>query len=143
VLVGLLALVHAPVELAEAEVAVGDEGAHAERLGEREGVTIAAGRVLRGIAVGGDLADEPKGPRLVAALTTFASKGQSSLGACESVLEPVGEEVRFAQMHQENRLDNSESHGFTGAPRVLQQRDALSHPPRERVGITQVAGVEH
>ena len=30
VLLGLLALVHAPVELAEAEVAVGDEGAHAE-----------------------------------------------------------------------------------------------------------------
>jgi hypothetical protein len=53
VLVGLLALVHAPVELAEAEVAVGDEGAHAERLGERERVTIAAGRVLRGDRGGG------------------------------------------------------------------------------------------
>jgi hypothetical protein len=32
-LLGLLALVRAAVELAEAEVAVGDEGAHAERLG--------------------------------------------------------------------------------------------------------------
>jgi len=36
VLPGLLALVGAPVELAEAEVAVSDEGAHATRLGERE-----------------------------------------------------------------------------------------------------------
>jgi hypothetical protein len=34
VLPGLLALVRAVVELAEAEVAVGDEGAHAELVGE-------------------------------------------------------------------------------------------------------------
>jgi hypothetical protein len=35
-LLHLLALARAPVELAEAEVAVGDEGAHPELLGERE-----------------------------------------------------------------------------------------------------------
>jgi hypothetical protein len=34
-LLSLLPLVRAAVELAEAEVAVGDEGAHAARLGER------------------------------------------------------------------------------------------------------------
>jgi hypothetical protein len=34
VLLGLLALVRAPVELAEAEVAVGDEPAHAQFVGE-------------------------------------------------------------------------------------------------------------
>src|SRR5262245_36803549 len=32
----LLALARAPVELAEAEVAVGDEGTHAARLGQRQ-----------------------------------------------------------------------------------------------------------
>ena len=42
VLLRLLALARAPVELAEAEVAVGDEGAHPELLGERERVTVVA-----------------------------------------------------------------------------------------------------
>jgi len=36
VLVGPLAIARAPEELAEAEVAAGDEGAHAARLGERQ-----------------------------------------------------------------------------------------------------------
>jgi hypothetical protein len=35
-LLGLLVLARAPMELAEAEVAVGDEGAHLQFLGERE-----------------------------------------------------------------------------------------------------------
>ena len=71
---GLLALVRAVAELAEAEVAVGDEGAHAELLGERERVTVAAVSVLRGIVVGGDLTEETEGPRFVAALTALAGK---------------------------------------------------------------------
>jgi hypothetical protein len=95
-LLRLLALTRAPVELAEAEVAVGDERAHAELLSECERVTVVAVSVLRDIAVGGDLADEPERRRLVAALTTLAGKAQGSLGECESVLEPVGEDVRLA-----------------------------------------------
>ena len=39
---GLLALPRAPEELAEAEVAVGDEGAHAARLGERQRLAVVA-----------------------------------------------------------------------------------------------------
>src|SRR5712691_6385597 len=143
VLLRLLLLARAPVELAEAEVAVGDEGAHAELLGERERVTIVAVSVLRGIAAGGDLAEEPEGPRLVAALTALPGKAQGSPGEFESVLEPVREDVRFAQIPQEERLDNSVSHGLTGAQRVLQQRDALSNPPRERVGVAQAPRVPH
>jgi hypothetical protein len=38
--VGLLMVARAPVELAEAKVAVGDEGAHAEGAGDRERVAI-------------------------------------------------------------------------------------------------------
>ena len=45
---GLLALAGAPVELAEAEVAVGDEGAHPELLGERERVTVVAAAAFPG-----------------------------------------------------------------------------------------------
>src|SRR5262249_45229740 len=40
VLVCLLTLARAPVELAEAEVAVGDEGAHAARLGQSQRLAI-------------------------------------------------------------------------------------------------------
>jgi hypothetical protein len=127
----------APVELAEAEVAVGDEGAHPELLGERKRLAIVALSVVRGIVAGGDLAEEAKGPRLVAALTALAGKGQGSPGAFESVLEPVSEDVRFAQIHQELRLDNSVPHSLTDAQRPLQQWDALSNPPRERVVIAQ------
>jgi hypothetical protein len=47
VLVGLLALARAPVQLAEAEVAVGDEGAHAEFVRDAERLAIARLEVSR------------------------------------------------------------------------------------------------
>jgi len=78
--------------------------------------------VLRVIAVGSDLADEPERRRLVAALTTLAGKAPGSLGECESVLDPVGEEVRLAEIHQEERLGNSVPHSLAGAHRVRPQR---------------------
>jgi hypothetical protein len=58
---------------------------------------------------GGDLAEEAEGPRLVAALIALAGKGQGSPREFESILEPVGEDVRFAQIHQEGRLVRSDS----------------------------------
>jgi signal transduction histidine kinase len=48
VLLRLLALVRAPVELAEAEVAVGDEGAHAKVVGKRQRLAV---RAFGGVAV--------------------------------------------------------------------------------------------
>src|SRR3972149_6862548 len=93
VLLALMPLTRAPVELAEPEVAVGDERAHPQLLGERERVTVVAVSVLRGIAAGGDLTQGPQGPRLVGALAALAGEGQGSPGECESVLEPVGKDV--------------------------------------------------
>ena len=40
-LLRLLALARAPLELGEAEFAVGDEGAHAERVRQRERISVA------------------------------------------------------------------------------------------------------
>ena len=60
VLLGLCAIMGAPVELAETEVAVGGERAHAEVGGQRVRVTV-VGFCLRDtgrIAVRGDLAEE-------------------------------------------------------------------------------------
>ncbi len=59
---GLLALACSLVEIAEAAVAVGNEGMHLQLLGERERVTVVAVSVVRGIAAGGDLAEEAEGP---------------------------------------------------------------------------------
>ena len=53
-------------------MAVGDERTHPELLGERERITVGAVSVLRGIAAGGDLTEEAKGPRFVAALAPLA-----------------------------------------------------------------------
>jgi hypothetical protein len=50
-LLGRLALADAPVELAEAEVTMGDEEAHAEFGGQRESLMVAGvrGRAIQGL----------------------------------------------------------------------------------------------
>jgi DNA-binding NtrC family response regulator len=60
VLMGLLLLAGAPVELAEAEVAVGDEGAHAARLGERERLAVVslAALGIKPVGMGRDVAEQ-------------------------------------------------------------------------------------
>src|SRR5436190_18611983 len=143
VLLGLLALAGAPKELAETEVAVGDEGAHPELLGERERVTVVAVSVLRGIAAGGDLAEQAEGPRLVGTLSALARKGQGSPGEFEGILEPAGEGVCLAQIPEEARPLRAVSYSLNGAQRVLQRRDGVSTSPRQRVGVAQDPRVGH
>ncbi len=57
---GLLALAGAPVELAEAEVAVGDERAHAARLGERQRLAVVglAALGIEPVGMGRDVAEQ-------------------------------------------------------------------------------------
>ena len=57
---GLLALARAPGELAEAEVAVGDEGAHAARLGERQRLAVVGLTALgiEPVGMGRDVAEQ-------------------------------------------------------------------------------------
>ena len=59
-LLSLLALVRAVVQLAEAEVAVGDEGAHATRLGERQRLAVMglAALGVELVGMGGDIAEQ-------------------------------------------------------------------------------------
>ena len=63
----LLALARAPVELAEAEVAVGDERAHAARLGERQRLAVVglAALGIEPVGMGRDVAEQVQriGPR--------------------------------------------------------------------------------
>ena len=76
-------------------------------------------------------------------MTALADKRQGAPGKFESVLEPVGEEVRLAHIPEVERLDSSQSHRLNGAQCVLQQRDALSNPPREGVGVAQAGRCAH
>ena len=59
-LLRLLALAGAPVELAEAEVAVGDEGPHAARLGERQRLAVVglAALGVEPVGIGRDVAEQ-------------------------------------------------------------------------------------
>ena len=143
VLADLLLLLCTLIELAKAEVAVGDERAHPKPLGERERLTVVARSVVWVIVAGGDLAEEAKSPRLVAASTVLAGKAQGSPDAFESVVEPVGEDVRFAQIHDEAREVNSESHRLNGTQRALQQRNAFGDSSREGVDVAQTPSVLH
>ena len=57
-LAGLIALVGAPVELAEAEVAVGDARAHAARFGQRLAVVRLGAPRIEPIGMGGNVAEQ-------------------------------------------------------------------------------------
>src|SRR5262245_27978469 len=108
-LLGLLLLARPPGELAEAEVTVGDDGAHTEGIGEREGFTVVPlGRLDGpGIAMGGDRAQKVETPRLVAALTALTGESEGSPRQCERFLGPLGEHVRFPQLDEDERLVGS------------------------------------
>ena len=91
VLVGLRAVPGAAVELAEAEVAVGDEGAHAELVGARRAP---AGSALRrspgpgGSPLRGDLAEEAERPGLVAALLLPRAQARAARRATRERARP-------------------------------------------------------
>src|SRR5262245_66631911 len=76
VLVGLLAFARAPVQRAEAKVAVGDERAHFELGGKGHGGGIVrfGRRHIWAAKMGGNLAEEPERPRLIASFTTPAGE---------------------------------------------------------------------
>ena len=91
----LLPLGGAQIESAEAEMAVGDEGAHLQFLGQGKRVAVLAAGVFQGIVGGGHFAEEPQSPRFVRALTALAGQGQGASGNVEGVFKPPGEDVRF------------------------------------------------
>src|SRR5262249_5209143 len=113
----LLAPTSAPIELAQAEVAVGDKRRQPELLGNRERVPIVARCVDWAIAARGDLAEEPERTCLIVASTALARKGQSSLCQLKRLREPVRENVRLTQVHEVAQLVSSISDRLAGAQR--------------------------
>src|SRR5262249_2270739 len=86
-LLRLLALARAPVELAEAEVAVGDERAYAELVGERQRLWVVPGC---GFAASGrrDVSDEAEGVGLVSPSPQSAGECQRLAGVAVGLVDP-------------------------------------------------------
>jgi hypothetical protein len=110
---------------------VGDEGAHAELVSERQRLAVVfLGRLgIRRIAMGGDRTEKVKTPCLVAALTVLAGQREPSSGSSERFLGPVGEQVRLAKLHEDERVVGSQPDGLDGVPRLRQHRKPLSDTP--------------
>jgi hypothetical protein len=97
----------ATLQLAEAEVAVGQERAHAELGGQGDrGPVVGVGRRPVAIALlGRHLAQEAEGRRLVAALAALADELQGAVGSGAGVVELAGEEVRLAELQDAERME--------------------------------------
>ena len=92
---GLRVVARAAVELAEAEVAVGDERAHAELGGECEGLAVVAlGPLdLERIATGDDLTEQMEHPGLEASLPRCRCLVSACARCFERFFSPARQEV--------------------------------------------------
>src|SRR4029450_5772478 len=88
----LFALARAPVELAEAEVAVGDDRAHAELVGERQRLAVEAFSVLAA-ACRRDVTCEAQGLGLAAPRPQPPGERQGLSGVAGGLVNPPGREV--------------------------------------------------
>src|SRR5262245_48390703 len=102
----LLAIARAPVELAEAEVAVGDEGAHAEIFGEGKGTTIRGFGMLRvcEISARAELTKKPQGIRLMSPLPEVAGESEGLAAKLACLLYAASQQIRFAEMGDPERI---------------------------------------
>ena len=94
---GTRAVADALVEAAEPEVASGHERTHPEALGEGQRVLVfRLGLAVGRIGAGGNLGEEPQGPRFVPQFLVLTRQGQRALGVDQRILGAVREEARLA-----------------------------------------------
>src|SRR5262245_20553834 len=135
-LLRLLALAGAPVELAEAEVAVGDEGVYLERIRDAERASVAGlgGVEIRWIAAPCDLAREPERIRLVAMLLIVARHLERARGCLPSLLDLIGEQIRFAEPRHAERVAREEAQRVAPRHAFHAQRDPLGEVAAPSLG---------
>src|SRR5262245_41989257 len=104
-LLRLLEFARAAVELTEAEVAVGDEGAHVEFVGECHRLAVVAFAVLdvRRFAMRRDLALQSKSQRFDAALFILASERKCMCGKLRRVGRAIFAQTDLTQIRYEKR----------------------------------------
>ena len=98
-LLGFGAVARATVELAEPQVAVGHKGAHAQFVGQRQGLAVVLFGTLHfsGIAMRGDLAEEPLTPRLMPPFPVVTSEIERAQTLRPGVVDPAGPEIGLAE----------------------------------------------
>src|SRR5262249_30844530 len=124
----------AAIQLAETEMAVGDEGTHPELESESDGgVIVRLGRCDVGVVMmRGDLAQETKAPRLGAPLFTVASELKRLPGAPCRVIETLGQEIAFAEPAGPDNADAADVDAFNTP---LEQRKRLSETSGQGIRI--------
>ena len=85
----------------------------------------------------GDLAEEPQGPCLVAAFLAATGERQRTFGELERVTQTANPEVGLAQ--SEHRRTASHAGRFPDL-HLIEQRQGLGAPPRQRIGQPQARG---
>ena len=87
------------IQRAETPVAVRLERAHAQRLGQSQGLTVGGFDQLglRGLAVRVDLAEEPQGPGLISLSCGHAAELQATHRDCQRLVEAAEAQIRLAQ----------------------------------------------
>ena len=119
----LLRLARAPVELAEAEVTVGHEGAHAELIGQDQRLAVVAvrRRFVRRCMMGGDLAQELEGMRLLSAFPLPAGDIEREKSPCEGGFGAFIQQIRLAQKtHKEGVVADQDLGGQIQGHRLFQ-----------------------
>ncbi len=94
------------IQGAEAAVAVGLERAHAEFLGQGEGLAVVGFGLLdlRGLALRRNLAEEAQGIRLVATFLVLTGERQRPLGEGVRLLQAASQQLRLPQGETTERL---------------------------------------
>jgi hypothetical protein len=124
-----------PIELSEAQMTVSLERAHAEFLGQGEGLAVVVfSRLdLRGITPRRDLAEEAQGIRLVTPFLSLTGIRQHTLGQGVRLLQLAGQQLRLPQGETAERLMDDRSRGRDLLQRLREQRHGVGAAPGQGV----------
>src|SRR5581483_8938373 len=125
------------IERAEAEVAVGGEGAHTQLLGQRQGLlVVSVGLLDRGrIGRGGDLRPQSQRIRLAATLRALPGQVQGPLGVVGRLLPLARQQVRLGEPPAPEGMRRPMPRG-TFFQRTLEVPDGLPGPVAEDERVT-------
>src|SRR4029453_582163 len=108
-------------------MAVGHERTHAECLGQDESLPVVmfSWLDLQGGLMGGNLPEEPQGPRLVSPLLMGTGEVDSTPSELHRLLHAAGQQIGLAQIAYPQRMTAYDPHGSVPLLRLLQQRQGL------------------
>src|SRR6516225_8521522 len=127
------------MEFAETKVAVGEKGAHAQLLSQRDGLFLARGRHAQiwGIGEPCNVAEDVQRPRFIPSLAATTRNFQSVGGKLERVVRPACPQVDLAEPTCEECV--SPAHSDELAQTIPQERNGLFVLTGQRVSVAQRA----